>query len=99
MVTSSNPLEGKSLTTANLATALAQSGQHIILVDADMRRPTQHTIHQLDNDTGLSVILQREDISLDQVLRPTSVANLSVITSGLPPDNPSDLLGSGQWTI
>jgi capsular exopolysaccharide synthesis family protein len=63
-------------------------------VDADMRRPTQHHLHQLDNDTGLSVILQQDDVSLEQVLRPISIVNLSIITSGPPPDNPSDLLGS-----
>ena len=94
MVTSANPLEGKSVTTANLAAALAQSGQQVILVDADMRRPTQHHIHQLDNDTGLSVILQQDDVGLEQVLRPSSIVNLSIITSGPLADNPPDLLGS-----
>lgn len=94
MVTSTSPLEGKSVTTANLAAAMAQSGQRVILVDADMRRPTQHQIHQLDNTTGLSVILQRGDVSIGDVMRTVSVTNLSVITAGPPPDNPSDLLDS-----
>ena len=58
MVTSANPLEGKSLTTANLAVALAQSGQRVILVDADMRRPTQHRIFGLENQAGLSNLLE-----------------------------------------
>jgi len=94
MVTSPSPLEGKSLTTANLAAALAQSGQRVILVDADMRRPTQHHIFGLENRVGLSDVLERGDVSLSEVQQAVSVANLSVVTSGPLPENPSELLGS-----
>lgn len=94
MVTSASPLEGKSLTTANLAAALAQSGQRVILVDADMRRPTQHHIFGLENRVGLSDVLERSDVSLSEVQQAVSVANLSVVTSGPLPENPAELLGS-----
>ncbi len=94
MVTSASPLEGKSLTTANLAAAVAQSGQRVILVDADLRRPTQHHIFGLENQVGLSDVLEHSEVSLSEVLQTVSVANLSVVTSGPLPENPSELLGS-----
>jgi capsular exopolysaccharide synthesis family protein len=94
VVTSANPLEGKSLTAANLAAATAQSGKHVILIDADMRRPAQHKIFQLDNQVGLSTVLLRGDISIADVVQAVPVANLNVVTAGPETDNPSELLGS-----
>jgi capsular exopolysaccharide synthesis family protein len=98
MVTSSNPLEGKSLTTANLAAAIAQSGKNVILIDADMRRPTQHKIFQLDNSVGLSTVLTRGDVGLADVMQLVNVANLSIVPAGPEPDNPSELLGSKRMS-
>lgn len=94
MITSSSPLEGKSVTAANLASAIAQSGLRAILIDADMRRPTQHQIFQLENKVGLSTVLQRGDISVADILQAVSVPNLSVVSSGPMPDSPSELLSS-----
>lgn len=94
MLTSANPLEGKSLTAANLAVALAQSGHRVILVDADMRRPTQHRIFGLENQVGLSNLLEGDDVSLEEVVQTMSISDLSVITSGPTPEHPSDLIGS-----
>ena len=94
MVTSANPLEGKSVTVANLAAAIAQSGLRVILIDADMRRPTQHQIFQLENEVGLSTVLHRGDVSVADVLQTVSVPNLSVVTSGPMSYSPSELLGS-----
>jgi non-specific protein-tyrosine kinase len=94
IVTSSSPLEGKSVTASNLAMALAQSGQRVILVDADIRRPTQQDIFELDNDVGLSNFLECRDMRLADVLQTVSGSDLNVVTSGPAPDNPSELLGS-----
>ncbi len=94
MVTSASPLEGKSVTVANLAAAMAQSGSRVVLIDADMRRPIQHDIFQLENTVGLSTVLEHEDVSAADVLQAVSVPNLSVVTSGPTPDSPSELLGS-----
>jgi Mrp family chromosome partitioning ATPase len=82
------------VTASNLAMALEQSGQRVILVDADMRRPTQQDIFELDNDVGLSNYLECRDMDLSEVLQTVSGSDLNVVTSGPAPDNPSELLGS-----
>jgi capsular exopolysaccharide synthesis family protein len=91
-VTSSVPQEGKSSVAANLALARAQCGQKILLIDADMRRPTQHNIWELNNEKGLSNVLQHqiEWQKAVQNLRP----NLDVMTSGSIPEHPISLLDS-----
>ena len=94
MVTSSNPLEGKSVTAANLAAIMAQAGKRVALVDADMRRPTQHHIFEMSNSVGLTTALLDANADLAFVLRPTQIENLKLMTSGPLPPNPSELLGS-----
>ena len=94
MVTSSSPQEGKSLVSANLAVAMAQSGKRVTLVDADLWRPCQHHIFEMDNTEGLTSVLLSDDASLVSVLQPGPVENLSILLSGPMPPNPSDLLGS-----
>ena len=94
MITSPNPGEGKSLTTANLAVVLAQSGQRVIVVDADLRRPMQHLIFELDDKVGLTTILPDPAIHVSDVWQNTPIENLKVITSGPIPPNPADMLGS-----
>jgi len=94
MVTSAGPQEGKSITVANLAVVLAQSGKRVVLVDADLRRPSQHHIFDLDNRVGLSTILEGRDVSLADMLQATSVIGLSILPSGPLPDSPAELLGS-----
>jgi len=91
IVTSPMQLEGKSVTAANLATVIAQSGKRVILVDADLRHPNQHRIFELDNQAGLSNAL-RQDINLSDALQAVPVENLRVLPSGPPPDRPSELL-------
>ena len=91
LVTSSIPLEGKSVIAANLAAVMAQSGQHVILVDADLRHPIQHRVFGLDNRIGLSDAL-REDIDLAEALQSVPVTNLRVLTSGPLPSDPYGLL-------
>lgn len=94
LVTSANPSEGKSVTAANLAVVMAQSGRRVVLVDADMRRPSQHRYFQMTNDHGLAQGLLQAQAELDGHVRATSVENLRVITTGGIPPNPAELLGS-----
>ena len=94
LITSANPQEGKSLTSANLAIAFAQSGQRVILMDADLRRPFQHKIFSLPNKAGLTTVLLDSSVPLSDVLQPVPVENLRVMTSGPLPPNPSEMVGS-----
>jgi capsular exopolysaccharide synthesis family protein len=95
LVTSSGPSEGKSTTAANLSVVMAQTGKRVIVVDADLRRPVLHRIFEVPNNTGLTTaLLAGDDMTLEGHLRPTKVENLSVLTSGPIPPNPSEILGS-----
>lgn len=95
LVTSSSPGEGKSTTTANLAVVLAQTGKRVVVVDTDLRRPVQHKVFGVPNNTGLTTaLLNGDNIRLDGHLQPTEIENLQVLTSGPIPPNPSELLGS-----
>ena len=93
LVTSPGPSEGKSTTVANLAITMAQQGTNVVLVDADLRRAVDHTIFGLSLEPGLANLLTGR-AGYDQVVRPTGIPNLSMVTSGATPPNPSELLGS-----
>ncbi len=93
VVTSAQPLEGKTTTACNMALALACSGARVLIIDADMRRPAVHRALRLSNDRGLSQILAGHARARD-VLQRTIDPNLMAITAGVPPSNPSELLGS-----
>lgn len=86
--------EGKSTVLANLAVTLAQGGNRTIIVDSDLRKPSQHTLWSLDNQRGLTTALLEEAALEDPPLQPTGVSNLHVLTSGPLPPNPADVLGS-----
>ncbi len=94
MVTSSKPKEGKSTTAANLAAIIAQAGKRVILVDADLRRPVQHQIFELDNQEGLTTAFLDRSTSVENLLKPVMAESLSVLPSGPIPYNPSELLDS-----
>lgn len=94
LVTSSSPGEGKSTTTANLAVVLAQTGQKVIVVDTDLRRPVLHKVFEVPNNTGLTTALLGDATQASAHLQVTEIENLSVLTSGPIPPNPSELLGS-----
>lgn len=93
MVTSSGPGEGKSTTTGNLAVVFAQQGKTVLLIDADLRKPTVHYTFKLSNTTGLTSILTNQ-VELMEAVNKTDEDNLYVLSSGPIPPNPSELLGS-----
>lgn len=93
MVTSPGPAAGKSTTIANLAVVMSQQGKKVLLIDADMRKPTVHYTFQVPNTRGLTNVLTKQNELLDSV-RATEVENLHVLTSGPNPPNPSELLAS-----
>lgn len=95
VVTSSLPGEGKSTTATNLALAIAQSGQSVCLVDADLRRPMVDSYLGLERRAGLTTALVRQ-AELDELLQPWGDDQLFVLTSGEIPPNPSELLGSEE---
>jgi capsular exopolysaccharide synthesis family protein len=92
-VTSAQPLEGKTTTATNMALALAIGGARVLLVDADMRRPSVHKALRAQNDRGLSQLLAGQ-ARMREVVQRTHDPNLLLITAGRTPANPSELLGS-----
>lgn len=95
LVTSSLPGEGKSTTATNLALALAQAGQTVCLVDADLRRPMVSEYLGLERNAGLTTALVRSR-EVNDLLQAWGEDNLFVLTSGQIPPNPSELLGSDE---
>jgi capsular exopolysaccharide synthesis family protein len=95
LISSSQPGEGKSTTTANLAIAFAQLRKKTLLVDADLRKPVQHNVFGHPREPGLSEYLIGDVSDLNLIIHPTKIENLSIITAGGLPPNPSELLGSG----
>ncbi|MEM1144591.1 MAG: polysaccharide biosynthesis tyrosine autokinase [Pseudomonadota bacterium] len=93
LITSASPSEGKSVTAANLAVVMAQAGRRVVLVDADLRRPTVHKKFGLPKEPGLSDLLF-DQTQFDPAKLATGVENLYVITAGARAPNPAELLGS-----
>lgn len=93
LITSSLPGEGKSTTATNLAIALAQAGQSVCLIDADLRRPMVNEYLGLERNAGLTTALVGH-VDVNELLQPWGGENLYVLTSGQVPPNPSELLGS-----
>lgn len=94
LLTSPEPTAGKNVVLANLAVALAQSGRRVIVVDADLRSPSQHRIFGLDKAEGLTNLLQNPDLDLSVVLRPTTIENLRLLQTGTALLNPALALAS-----
>ncbi|MFC6176226.1 CpsD/CapB family tyrosine-protein kinase [Companilactobacillus huachuanensis] len=95
LFTSSAPSEGKSTISNNVAVTWADQGSKVILMDADLRRPTVHKTFGVSNRRGLSSYLLG-NATLDEIIQPTVVDGLFVITSGPVPPNPAELLGSAR---
>jgi capsular exopolysaccharide synthesis family protein len=98
-VTSTIPSEGKSLVASNLAIVLAQTGLKVLLVDADLRRPSVHKTFQLHSPVGLAAYLQETAKNLDELVHTTEVPNLDVVCCGATPQTPSELIGSKRMTL
>ncbi|EPC89475.1 tyrosine-protein kinase YwqD, partial [Lacticaseibacillus paracasei subsp. paracasei CNCM I-4649] len=93
MFTSSAMSEGKSTVSANVAVTWAQAGKKVLLIDADLRRPTVHATFRKLNLDGVTTVLTGK-AKPEEVIEQTFVTNLSVISSGAVPPNPSELLNS-----
>jgi tyrosine-protein kinase Etk/Wzc len=96
MMTSTGPREGKSTSVANLAITIAQMGTRTLLIDADLRRPMLHKLFQKDQEPGLTNVLVGKQ-KLDEIVKEVDqVPNLHLLTCGVTPPNPAELLGSNQ---
>jgi non-specific protein-tyrosine kinase len=95
LITSTASEDGKSELIANLAVTFAQSGNKTILVDADLRKPQQHTLWNLPNQNGLStMMLDDAQLANPPLVKIEAVDGLQVLPAGTPPPNPADLLSS-----
>lgn len=93
LVTSPAPGDGKTTLASNLAIAMAQAGNRILLLDADFRKPTQHKIFEIDKRVGLSNVLAGAS-AMDEAIHRTAVPGLDVLPCGPIPANPSEILNS-----
>ena len=94
MITSAMAGEGKTEVLVNLGVVLAQNRYRVLLMDADLRRPSLHRRLGLDNLVGLSQIFVHPELGMSYSLQPTRITGLTALTSGDTPPNPSELLGS-----
>lgn len=94
VVTSAEPNEGKSTVSANLAATFSSHEKKVLLVDADLRKPTIHKILKVRNMDGLTTLLTNRDTQLDEVVYGAQKEGLFILTSGAIPPNPAELLGS-----
>src|SRR6266702_2764915 len=96
LITSALPQEGKTTTSINTATVLAQKGTRVLLIDADLRRPSIHKTLGMGPRAGLSNVLTGGTTLQQATIRSSSLPNLFVLPAGTPPPNPAELLASAQ---
>lgn len=92
-ITSSEPGEGKSTVTSNLAITMARANKRVLIIDADLRKPTVHKMFGISNKIGLTNMLI-QNLPLEDVIQKTAVFGLEVLPSGPIPPNSAELLGS-----
>jgi len=93
LLTSPGPREGKTLTTSNLAIAMAQSGSRVLLIDCDLRRPKIHSLFGVTRDRGITNLLVGSD-GFERTVVHSEIPHLDLVLSGPLPPNPSEMLGS-----
>lgn len=98
LVTSAAQSEDKSLLLANLAVTFAQAGHKTIIVDCDLRRPSQHEIWGAKNDRGLTTMMLEDSALSNPPLIATEVENLSLLPSGILPAIPADVVSSQRMS-
>jgi non-specific protein-tyrosine kinase len=96
-ITSPGPGEGKSTTAANLGVVMAQAGLRTVVIDADLRKPTQARIFGVASETGLTTLLTHPEQSWHDVAKKVALPGLELIPCGPLPPNPSDLLSSSRF--
>jgi len=96
LVTSPDPRDGKTTLVSNLAIAIAQTSQKTLIIDADFRKPMQHNIFEISNETGLSSALTGIS-TLDKAVRSTSIEYLDLMSTGPEVPNPSEMLNSSTF--
>ena len=95
LITSPGPGEGKSTIISNLGASLAQNGKKVVILDADLRKPTIHRRFNLKKrEPGLSTFLSDKDLTPSEIIMNPGIPNLDIIPSGPVPPNPSELLGT-----
>jgi capsular exopolysaccharide synthesis family protein len=97
VITSPGPGEGKSTVAANLGVVMAQSGIKTVVVDADLRKPTQHRIFGVPNDEGLTTLLTHPERGWETIGKKVALPGLMLIPSGPVPPNPSDLVSAERF--
>jgi len=99
LISSAGPGEGKTTTVANLAITYANLGKKTLLVDTDLRRPVVHKVFELDREPGITTFLSGTTDDYSSLVQNCEIDNLNIITAGIIPPNPSELLGSDRMTI
>ena len=99
LVSSAGPGEGKTTTIANLAITYANLSKRTLLIDSDLRKPVIHDIFKLDKSPGITTYLSGNENDVSKLVNQTNVRNLDVLTSGIVPPNPSELLDSSRLEL
>ena len=98
LVTSAQAAEGKTTTSYAIASGLARIGKRVLLIDADMRRPSLHRVIDSDNERGFSSLLTSQD-TLSSAMLPGGIDNLMIVTSGPIPPSPTELLAGARFKM
>lgn len=93
-ITSAGPSSGKSVISGNLAATFANEDKRVLLVDADLRKPTVHKTFKVRNNDGLTTLLTKKEVQVSDIIFRTHTEGLYILTSGAIPPNPAELLAS-----